>query len=411
MIRRLGRNDEEVNRNSKRAAFVRPLDVLNFALVDVNGAIKPYLNVFLFVKRHWSDGAIGLVSTVSGLVGIAAQAPAGAAIDATRDKRIPLLIALIVLSVGPVIIGVSPRFWPILIGSLLIASIAGILSPAVSALTVASTSRRSLARRLGRNSAFERGGNAIIAIAIGAIGWMLPDRAVFLLVPALCVIAAAALFSIPKPEEKATERSAQPQSSGWKVLLESRPLLVFALSVGIFHFANGPLLTLVAQDVSRGHPQWSSTVISICIVGAQAVMVPMALLVGHRADCWGRKPLLIVGFLALVLRAILYCLWHNPFWLIGVQLLDGVGAGLLSAAKPLVVADIMEGTGRYNLALGIVGTLQGVGAALSFVIAGTLVQHAGFNAAYLASGGAALLALVILVVLMPETLQRSEGGA
>ena len=38
---------------------------------------------------------------------------------------------------------------------------------------------------------------------------------------------------------------------------------------------------------------------SACIVAAQAVMLPIALLVGRKADAWGRKPLFLIGFAAL----------------------------------------------------------------------------------------------------------------
>ena len=201
-----------------------------------------------------------------------------------------------------------------LAGSVLLACVGGILSPAIAALTVVLTRKERLTRRFGRNAAFERGGNVAIALAIGVVGFLLPDEAVFLLVPALCVVAAAALFSmrpsggrhVPESDGAEPEVGDVEWPSAWSVLRSSRPLMVFALCSGLFHFANAPLLTLVAQDVSRGRPHWSSTVISVCIVGAQAVMVPMAIIVGRRADAWGRKPLLVAAFLALPLRAILY---------------------------------------------------------------------------------------------------------
>lgn len=34
-------------------------------------------------------------------------------------------------------------------------------------------------------------------------------------------------------------------------------------------------------------------------------MVPMGLIVGRRAERWGRKPLLVIGFAALPVRALL----------------------------------------------------------------------------------------------------------
>src|SRR4051794_26558511 len=120
---------------------------------------------------------------------------------------------------------------------------------------------------MGRNVAFERAGNVAIALSIGAIGWLFPDRAVFLLVPALAIVSAAALFSIPREAidarrarggGDAPEPEAGAVPAGWRVLLGSRPLLIVAACVMLFHFANAPLLTLVAQEVGRQHPDWSS---------------------------------------------------------------------------------------------------------------------------------------------------------
>jgi len=39
----------------------------------------------------------------------------------------------------------------------------------------------------------------------------------------------------------------------------------------------------------------------------------------------------------------------NAFWLVGVQLLDGIGAGIYGALFPVIVADLMRGTGRFNV--------------------------------------------------------------
>ena len=122
---------------------------------------------------------------------------------------------------------------------------------------------------------------------------------------------------------------------------------------------------------------------SSCIVAAQLVMLPIALLVGRKADVWGRKPLFLAGFAILPIRAALYTLSNNNFWQIGVQVLDGVGAGIFGALTPLVIADVMRGTGRYNLAAGAVATLQGIGASLSGLAARITVDRFGYRAAFL----------------------------
>lgn len=147
---------------------------------------------------------------------------------------------------------------------------------------------------------------------------------------------------------------------------------------------------------------------SACIIAAQLVMLPIALLVGRTADSWGRKPIFLVGFAILPIRAVLYAFSDNSFWLIGVPVLDGAGAGIFGALTPLVVADIMQGTGRYNLALGAIATMQGVGASLSGLAAGEIVDHFGYSPAFLILGGAALVALVVFAFHMPETVERGS---
>jgi MFS family permease len=86
--------------------------------------------------------------------------------------------------------------------------------------------------------------------------------------------------------------------------------------------------------------------------------------------------------------------------------LDGVGAGIFGALAPLVIADIMRGTGRYNLAQGAIATVQGIGASLSGLAAGEIVDHFGYSAAFLALGAAALVAFIVFFLQMPETAER-----
>ncbi len=192
-------------------------------------------------------------------------------------------------------------------------------------------------------------------------------------------------------------------AEGYGALLRSRPLLVFCLCAALFHFANAPLLPLIGQKLAAAHPRLADAMMASCIVAAQLVMLPIALLVGRTADRLGRKPIFLVAFAILPVRAALYTLSDDSAWLIGVQLLDGVGAGIFGALAPLIVADVTRGTGRFNLAQGLVATCQGAGASASGLAAGVLVDHAGYGATFLTLGAAALVALGVFAVAMPET--------
>jgi MFS family permease len=405
----------------------RSLDAVNFLLADVRGALGPYLNVFLITQQHWSQTEVGWITTISGLLGLAAQTPAGAAIDATGRKRGAVVLALIVLAIGALVIFAVPTFWPVMVANTAIAMVGDVFGPAVAAVTLGLYARQHLARRMGRNSAFDHAGNVAIAAAAGGVGYLFSQRAVFLLVPVFALLAAVAMLSIPRlaidqnrarglgdgegqEKREGQEKKDGKGPSGYSVLIRCRPLVVFAVCAMLFHFANAPLLPLVGQKLAQAYPKWATTMMSSCIIAAQLIMLPVALAVGRTADRIGRKPILLVGFAVLPVRAVLYTLSDSAPWLIGVQLLDGVGAGIFGAITPLLIADLMRGTGRYNLAQGAVATAQGLGASLSGLAAGIIVDHLGYSAAFLTFGAAACTALAALFLAMPETASNHSAA-
>jgi MFS family permease len=398
----------------------RALDAVNFLLADVRGAFGPYLNVFLVIQQHWTQTDVGLVTTFGGLLGLVAQTPVGAAIDNTRAKRGVIVLALAVLALAAVVIFALPYFWPVAIASAVMAVAGDVFGPAVAALTLGLYASQELARRMGRNSAFDHAGNVGIAAVAAAIGYAVSQRAVFLLVPVFAGLASIAVLAIPaaaidldraRDMEGEVAKGGQPSAgpAGYAVLFERRMLVVFGLCVALFHFANAPLLPLVGQKLAAAFPREATAMMSACIIAAQLVMLPIALLVGKTADSWGRKPLFLAGLAILPLRAVLYTLSDNSFWLLGVQLLDGIGAGIYGALMPLVVADIMRGSGRYNVALGAIATMQGIGASLSGLAAGVIVDRFGYSAAFLSFGAAAALALLVFALGMSETRPNGAG--
>jgi MFS family permease len=385
------------------------LDALNFLLADVRGALGPYLNVFLVTQQHWSQSSVGMMTAISGLVGLAAQTPAGAAIDATRAKRGVIVVALAVLALAALIVFAWPTFGPVLAANTGIAIVGDVFGPAVAALTLGLFAADRLPRQMGRNAAFDHAGNVALAAVAGVVGWWLGQRAVFLLVPVFAALSTIAVLSIPdsaidhERSRGALRKDSQSDPAGISVLLRCRPLVVFALCLMLFHFANAPLLPLVGQKLAAANPTLATAMMSFCIIAAQLVMLPVSVLSGRQAAQWGRKPVLLAAFAILPVRSVLYTFSNKTEWLIGVQLLDGIGADVLGTLTPLVVADLMRGTGRYNLALGAVATLQGIGASLSGLAAGITVDHFGYSDTFFAAGAAAAAALGVCLFLMPET--------
>ncbi len=243
------------------------------------------------------------------------------------------------------------------------------------------------------------------------------STAVFFLLAAMAVASLISVLTLPPAaidydrarglHDGAGQDIEQP-SSGFQVLLTCRPLMVLAACAVLFHFANAAMLPLVGQKLALQDRNAGTSLMSACIVAAQIIMVPMAILVGREANRWGRKPLFLAGFLILPIRGMLYTFSDDPHWLVSVQLLDGVGAGLYGALFPLIVADLMEGTGRFNIALGAVMTAQGIGASLTTTLAGLIVVEAGYSAAFLALAAIAGAGLVLFWSAMPETWRPNE---
>ncbi len=185
-------------------------------------------------------------------------------------------------------------------------------------------------------------------------------------------------------------------------------MLIFAACAALFHFANAAMLPLVGQKLALVNKELGTSLMAICIVAAQGVMVPVAMIAGARADVWGRKPIFLAGFAVLALRGVLYPFSDNPYWLVGVQLLDGFGAGIFGALFPVIVSDLTRGTGRFNVSQGAIATAQGLGAALSTAVAGLVVVNAGYGAAFWMLGAISVTGFLLFLAAMPETAPR-EG--
>ncbi|MDH0745633.1 MFS transporter [Pseudomonas sp. GD03842] len=405
-----------MNDTSSERRNNRSLDGLNFFLADVRDGLGPYLAIYLLAVHKWDPASIGLVMTIAGIAALITQTPAGALIDRTRSKRLVVAIAALLVTASCLILPFIHSFtWVALTQSL--SAIAGsVFAPAIAAISLGITGPRAFTRRTGRNETWNHAGNACAALLAGGLSWAFGPIAVFYL---MAFMAVASVIAVSFVDAEAIDHdvargfdqsvdNAHEQPSGLSVLMHNRPLMLFAVCCGLFHLANAAMLPLVSQKLSQIDMSLATPLTSACIVAAQLVMVPVAWLVGAKADQWGRKPLLLAGFIILPLRGVLYVLSDNPWWLVSVQLLDGIGAGAFGALMPLVVKDLTQGTGRFNVSLGAISTVFGLGAALSNGLAGMVIHEAGYSAAFLTLAGIAAVASALLWLGVPETARHAD---
>ncbi|HEY8613975.1 MAG TPA: MFS transporter [Roseomonas sp.] len=389
----------------------RALDALSFFVSDARYGLGAFLGVYLMTEHGWDAGSIGAALSIGGLTGLVSQAPLGALVDAVRAKRALIAGAVVVVTATCLVIPIAPQFWSVAVAGL-VGALAGVtIGPTLAAIALGVVGPARFARRAGRNEALFHLGDGALSLLIlltapffgsPVLFWSMAFTAAASLVAAAAVPARAINHEVARgllPGDAA--HAARP--SAWGVLLASRPLLVFAGCGALFHLANASMLVLVSQKLALQNLGQGIALTAASAIAAQSVMVPVAALAGARADAWGRKPLLLAAFIALALRGALYTLSDNTAWLITVQLLDGVGAGLIGALFPVVVADLTRGTGHFAAAQGVVGTVHGIGGVLSMAIAGQLVVHVGYDATFLTLAAVAALGAFLFWLAMPET--------
>lgn len=391
---------------------LRGLDWFIFCVADIQTGFGPFIAVYLTTQK-WTQIDIGLILSVSGLVALAGQMPGGWLVDTVRSERFVAGLAVAAIAIAALTYAAFPVFPAVLAAAILHAAASCVLGPAIAAISLGLVGHAAIGERLGRNARFASIGNGLAAAAMGATGHFFSARAVFIITAVLLAPTVLALRKIQPREidvarahggvpEPAVEMSHSPVP----VLLHKRPLLIFAGCIMLFHLANAAMLPLMGGILTARSSEWATVLIAACIVVPQVVVALISPWVGRRAGLWGRRPLLLIGFAALPIRAILFATVTDPTFVVFVQLLDGLTAAVLGVMVPLTIADLTRGTGRFNLAQGIVGTMTGIGAAASTTIGGVLIQYYGSQVAFMGLGAIAAVALTTAAIFMPET--RSE---
>ena len=391
------------------ASSILALNALNFFMADVRDGLGPFLGVFL-QQRHWSPGEIGIVMTIGGLAGMAATTPLGMLVDRITAKR-ALIVAMAIATVVASFLLLYSSSFAITATSQIVSGIAGAaIAPAIAAITLGLVKQKGFAHQLGHNEAFNHGGNVFAAVLAGVFGYAFGLGAVFVVLSGMAVLAVIAVLMIdPKKIDHRAARGLSAKKadvgSSFAVLFECVPLLVLGFTLTLFHLGNAAMLPLLGQSLVAAGAGDPSAYTSATIIVAQLSMIPMALGAAWLAEKRGYWIVLLLALIALPIRGVVAATVTGPIGLFPVQILDGVGAGLLGVATPGLVARILSGTGHVNAGLGAVMTLQGIGAALSPTVGGMVAQQFGYAAAFLALGGIALLALIVWVGSRPVMAQ------
>ncbi|TCT08287.1 MFS transporter [Aquabacter spiritensis] len=383
---------------------------LNFFLADVRDGLGPFLGIFL-LGQGWAPDEIGFAMTAGGLAGMLAAGPLGALADATRAKRGLIAACAVAVIIATLALLAVPTL-PVTLASQIFSGLAGAaIGPALAALTLGLVGQDRLPTQLGRNEAFNHAGNMSAAVLAGGLGYAFGITAVFWLMAAMAAGSLLALLFIrPGDIDHDVARGLEPGDTahgrrppGFRALIGSGPLLAVGFTLLLFHLGNAAMLPLLGQAIAAKGEVDPAAYTAATVVIAQLTMIPMALIAARIARTHGYFLVFLAALVALPVRGLIAGLWASPYALVPVQILDGVGAGLLGVATPGIVARILRGSGHVNAGLGGVMTLQGAGAALSPALAGMVAARFGYGAAFLVLAGAAGAALALWLICAPRS--------
>src|ERR1700733_2424851 len=285
------------------ARSLRALDWLNFFVANVQTGFGPFIASYLAANK-WTQGEIGLMLSVGTVSAMASQLPAGALVDALRNKKGAAAAAIIAIIVAALLLGASPTFVAVFAAEVLHGFASCMLVPAMAAISLALVSRADLGNRLGRNARWASIGSALTAALMGLFGEYLSLRSVFFLTAALALPALVALNMIhhemapvvPRMKKAAAKAGAsiaqavsavgeRPESL--RDLVRDARLLPFAAGVVLFHLSNAAMLNLAAGEVTAHMGDNVQLVIAACIIVPQFIVAGLSPWVGRQAQNWG----------------------------------------------------------------------------------------------------------------------------
>lgn len=387
--------------NRVRQAKIALLALFFFS-ADQTG-IGPFFSVYL-IQHGWKTGLLGTVMTIGGLTGLAMTIPAGLVVDRTTHKRSYVILACATAVTGSLMVWASQSVWTVVSAQIIGAVGGAAIGPAMLALTLGVVRQQGFSKHFGRNQAFNHAGNLLGAAVSGVLGWKFGFGPIFVMGAVLGTTSILCTLLVPRSavDDQAARGMRQDgdrvgRVQGFAVVLQSRPLLLLAACVTLWSLGNGAMLPLYGLSVVRASKVNPAVFAALVVMVAQAVMVLSAVTASRLIRIRGYWTVLVISFAALPLRGLLAATLTQPWGVLPVQALDGIGAGMLGVGAAGLATRMLDGTGRVNAGQGALGAISGLGGAMSPALGGWLVQAFGYPIAFITMGSLSLGALALWV--------------
>jgi MFS family permease len=181
--------------------------------------------------------------------------------------------------------------------------------------------------------------------------------------------------------------------------------LVFAFRMlGMFMVL--PVLATYGMDLAGASPALIGLAIGAYGLTQAFLQIPFGVI----SDRIGRRPVIYFGLIIFALGSVLAASADSIWGIIAGRILQGAGA--ISAAVMALLSDLTREQHRTK-AMAMIGMTIGLSFAVAMVVGPILTSAFGLSGLFLATGGMALLGILIVAFVVPKntgTLQHRESG-
>lgn len=388
---------------------VAVLSVIAFFVAIGFGIVIPAIPIF---ARSFGVSAFAASSVVSifALMRFVSSPLSGKLVDIFGEKRV-LASGLFIVSISSLFSGLASDFLHLVLWR----GAGGLGSAMFTVSAFSLILRLAKPNQRGRAvSAFNGGflvgglagpavGGIVISISLRAPFFVYSVSLLFAVATALLMLSRANLNSKDDAGEKETKEGIFEFIKALKIQPYAAALSVNLATGFIAYGMRSAILPIFVVEGILQKPSWIA--LGFLLTSAtQAIFLSIA---GRTTDDIGRRPAMIIGTSTMFLAVALLIAAPNLLGYLLSMAIGGVAAAFMGAAPAAVVGDVIGNKKSGSLIAGFQMTTD-FGSIVGPLVAGFLVDYAGFNWAF-ASGAAIAAVALMLSIFMKETRNSTKS--
>ena len=426
--------------------ILRLILCFNFLIAPVKDGLAPLVSVYLVAEKGWDAGRAGIIWFARDISVVLCQTCVGGIIDGSENKRLLLFLATASASIAACSIVFTQNFAFLIIKSIVEGVAICFITPCKNSVVLGLIGHEAFDEVSKANEIADHGGSFLFIIVAGVVSFVLyPNNVgVFYIIGAEGLMAALSLLLMPltisegESDTDSTSSSLSSSSSSipdgadaqaqdgqhrssnsnrpglsrtrslidqkssrnlegedamsYSRIIKDKNIVMFAASVFFFHLGNAAVLPLLSQAlaIGSGRAGIPFTCANVAIAQVTSMFATWGMGLALKKGIPHKIPIIIGYTFAVPIRCfsivLLLKFWPNSYALLAMQLFDGIGVGTFGLSLTCLTKALTKGTGRFSFTLGFIITTHMVGAALSNLIGGYIVNLSSYIWGFISLG-------------------------